>query len=238
MTLDLVIRHGTVLDGSGVAPERADVAIADGRIVAIGHVDARGEDEIDATGLLVAPGFIDIHSHSDYTLLVDPRALSSVYQGVTLEVIGNCGFGCFPIRDPGLASGNIYGFDDQVPLDWQTPAAYLDRLAAARPAVNVLTLVPNRQLRRAAIGLEPRPASTAELDRMQALLREGLEAGAFGYSTGLEYPAESAAPEDEIVAYEVPVCSEKITIVTSERVKGVMPLTDPAHLPEYWWVEE
>ncbi len=200
MTLDLVIRDGTVVDGSGAAPEHADVAVADGRIVAIGHVEARGEDEIDATGLLVAPGFIDIHSHSDYTLLVDPRALSSVYQGVTLEVIGNCGFGCFPIRDPGLASGNIYGFDDQVPLDWQTPAAYLDRLAAARPAVNVLTLVPNGQLRRAAIGLEQRPASTAELDRMQALLREGLEAGAFGYSTGLEYPAESAAPEDEIVA--------------------------------------
>lgn len=200
MTLDLVIRGGTVLDGSGGPPVRADVALAAGRIVEVGRVGTRGTDEIDAGGLYVAPGFIDIHSHSDYTLLVDPRAMSSVFQGVTLEVIGNCGFGCFPIRDPTLARGNIYGFDDTVALSWRTPAAYLDRLAAARPAVNVLTLVPNGQLRLAAMGAEQRPASASELETMQGLLREGLEAGAFGYSTGLEYPVERAAPEAEIEA--------------------------------------
>jgi N-acyl-D-amino-acid deacylase len=200
MTLDLVIRGGTVLDGGGGAPIKADVAIADGRIVEVGRIRTQGADEIDAGGLYVAPGFIDIHSHSDYTLLVDPRAMSSAFQGVTLEVVGNCGFGCFPIRNPDLARGNIYGFDQQVPLIWSTPAGYLERLAAARPAVNVLTLVPNGQLRLAAVGSEQRPASPSELDAMQGMLREGLEAGAFGYSTGLEYPVERGAPEAEIEA--------------------------------------
>jgi N-acyl-D-amino-acid deacylase len=200
MTLDLVIRGGTVLDGSGAPPVRADVAVAGGRIVEIGRIQAQGADEIDASGLTVAPGFIDIHSHSDYTLLVDPRAVSSVFQGVTLEVIGNCGFGCFPICNPSLSRGNIYGFDGTVSLSWRTPAGYLERLAAARPAISVLTLVPNGQLRLAAMGSEQRPATPSELETMQGLLREGLEAGAFGYSSGLEYPLERGAPEDEIEA--------------------------------------
>lgn len=200
MSLDLVIRGGTVLDGSGAPPVRADVGLAGGRIVEVGRIEARGTDEIDADGLYVAPGFIDIHSHSDYTLLVDPRAMSSVFQGVTLEVIGNCGFGCFPIRDPALARGNIYGFDDTVPLSWSTPAGYLERLGSARPAVNVLTLVPNGQLRLAVLGAEQRPATGPELEAMQGLLHEGLEAGAFGYSTGLEYPLELGATEEEIAA--------------------------------------
>src|SRR5882762_7197455 len=144
--MDLVIRGGTILDGTGAAPRVADVAVKDGRIAAIGKVKANGE-EIDASGLTVAPGFIDIHSHSDYTLLVDPRAVSAIHQGVTLEVIGNCGFGCAPIGDPILAPGSIYGFDGSTPLGWRRVGAYLDRLAERRPAVNVMTLVPNGQLR-------------------------------------------------------------------------------------------
>ena len=88
--------------------------------------------EIDAAGLCVAPGFIDIHSHSDYTLLVDPRAVSAIHQGVTLEVVGNCGFGCFPIRDPELARKAIYGYSDEVPIEWTTAGGYFDRLEAAR----------------------------------------------------------------------------------------------------------
>ena len=95
--MDLVIRGGAILDGTGAPPRVADVAVKDGRIAAIGKLKANGA-EIDATGLTVAPGFIDIHSHSDYTLLVDPRAVSAIAQGVTLEVIGNCGFGCAPGR--------------------------------------------------------------------------------------------------------------------------------------------
>lgn len=200
MAYDVAIRNGLVHDGSGRAPFRADVAIADGRIAEIGLRLGKAERDIDAAGLAVAPGFIDIHSHSDYTLLVDPRAVSSVSQGVTLEVIGNCGFGCAPIGDPRLARDSIYGFDASIPLDWRSVGGYLERLESVRPAVNVITLVPNAQVRLAAMEEADRPASADEIDRMRAVVRESLAEGAAGFSIGLEYPAESAASEDELTA--------------------------------------
>jgi N-acyl-D-aspartate/D-glutamate deacylase len=198
MLPDLVIRNGTVIDGTGAPPVRADVAVHGGRVREVGAIEAKGTTDIDATGLTVAPGFIDIHSHSDYTLLVDPRAVSAIHQGVTLEVIGNCGYGCFPIGDDRLARQNIYGFNELVPLSWSSAAAYMDRLQAAGPAVNVLTLVPNGQLRLSTLGLQQRPANPGEVARMVASLEQALEAGAWGFSTGLEYPAEAAAGETEL----------------------------------------
>jgi N-acyl-D-amino-acid deacylase len=196
--MDLVIRGGTVLDGTGGAPRVADIAVKDGRIAAIGKFDGKATG-IDATGLTVTPGFIDIHSHSDYTLLVDPRAVSAIAQGVTLEVIGNCGFGCAPIRDAKMAAPNIYGYDGSIALNWRHVGQYLERLDTAKPAVNVITLVPNGQLRRATLGVADRPANGAELKAMKNLLAEGLNDGAWGYSTGLEYPAERGAPDEELV---------------------------------------
>src|SRR5258708_38225001 len=133
MSYDILIRGGTVYDGSGKAPVTADLAIADGRIVHSGETAGEGATVIDATGRAVAPGFIDIHSHSDYTLLIDPRAMSAIAQGVTLEVIGNCGFGCAPIADARLAANAIYGFDNSIPLTWQGIGGYLQKLEAARP---------------------------------------------------------------------------------------------------------
>ena len=95
MTFDLVLKNGTVVDGAGTPRRNADIGIVGDRIEYIGELgDVETEEEIDATGLVVAPGFIDIHSHSDFTLLVDPRAQSSIYQGVTTELVGNCGHGC------------------------------------------------------------------------------------------------------------------------------------------------
>lgn len=200
MTVDLVIRGGTVYDGSGAEGLVADVAVADGRIVQVGRVEAGEAPELDAVGLAVAPGFIDIHSHSDYTLLVDPRAVSALFQGVTTEIVGNCGFGCFPIRDPSLAARAIYGFSDDQPVTWSSAGEYFERLEAARPAVNVLSLVPNGQLRLAVVGLADRPATPAERDEMDMLLRESLSEGAWGYSTGLEYAQEAAATEEEVAS--------------------------------------
>ncbi len=196
---DVVIRNGTVLDGTGREPLRADVAVAGERIVQIGDVPP-GAVELDATGRFVAPGFIDIHSHSDYTLLVDPRAVSAVHQGVTLEVVGNCGHGCFPIHDPVTAARAIYGYSDELPATWQTADGYFERLEQARPAVNVLSLVPNGQLRLAVVGLEDRPATREELRDMTRLLEESLEQGAWGYSTGLEYAQERGATEAELTS--------------------------------------
>ena len=199
MALDLIIRGGSVFDGSGSEPVVTDVGIADGRIAEIGEVEGAAAQVLDAKGLSVAPGFIDIHAHSDYTLLIDPRAVTALKQGVTLEVLGNCGFGCAPIRDAKLAAASIYGYDGSVVLDWTDVGGYLSRLERARPAINVLTLVPNGQLRRYVVGMADRPANEDERRRMSTLLREGLRQGAFGYSTGLEYPVERAVTEDEIV---------------------------------------
>src|SRR4029077_18070698 len=144
MSYDILIRGGKMYDGSGKAPVDADIAIADGHIAGIGRIEGEAKSVIDANGLAVTPGFIDIHSHSDYTLLIDPRAMSAVAQGVTLEVIGYCGFGCAPIADPRLAANAIYVFDNSIPLTCQNIGGYLEKLEAARPAINVMTLMPDR----------------------------------------------------------------------------------------------
>ena len=197
---DLVIRNGTVIDGSGGAPQRADVGIRAGKIAAVGDLAAAEAPALDAAGLVVCPGFVDIHSHSDYTLLVDPRAQSSVAQGVTTELIGNCGHGGAPILDAEAAKSNIYGYDPAVPITWSSMAEYLARMEQAKPAVNVLTLVPNGMLRLAVMGFAERPAGPDELRQMIAYLEAGFEQGAWGYSTGLEYPAERAAGDAELTA--------------------------------------
>ncbi len=217
MTPELIIRNGTVFDGLGNPGIRADVAVHQGRIVEVGRFDGSGVREIDASGLYLSPGFIDIHSHSDFTLLVDPRAVSAVHQGVTLEVIGNCGHGCFPLIDKQLAKNTIYGISDDLDLDWSTPAAYLDRLEAARPAINVLTLVPNGQLRQATVGLAERPASTEERREMRRHLDEALEAGAHGLSTGLEYPIEMGASAEEVAALLEPIARRGLLYATHTR---------------------
>ncbi len=200
MTCDLLVKNGEVVDGTGQPPFRADLAIKDGRIADVGLMDPiEGVAVLDASGLLVCPGIIDIHSHSDFTLVVDPRAVSSVMQGVTLEVVGNCGHGCAPIVDPERARSNIYGCQAGDEIDWRTMADYLERLEAGQPAVNVLTLAPNGLLRLAVAQDVSRASTPEERSRMQKLLSQCLEEGAFGLSTGLEYGPEKACPEEEIV---------------------------------------
>ncbi|MBI4184113.1 MAG: amidohydrolase family protein [Proteobacteria bacterium] len=195
----LIVRGGLVIDGTGRPGLRADVLVEGARIAGVGRIDPPpGAEVIEAGGLTVAPGFIDIHSHSDFTLLVDPRAVSSISQGVTLEVIGNCGYGCAPIRDPRLAREVIYGFRPEVAMDWRDLDGYCRRLEGRGPAVNVAVLIPNGQLRLATVGLAQRPADADELKAMRRMLAEGIEQGAFGYSTGLEYATETGASEEEV----------------------------------------
>ena len=182
MQADLLIHGGTVIDGTAAPPFRADVAIKDGRIVGVGTIEKQeGVPCIDAQGLFVAPGFIDIHSHSDFTMILDPRAMSSITQGVTLEVVGNCGHGCAPIGDPELAKMNIYGHQEGHEIGWRTMAEYLNALEAGKPTVNVATLVPNGNLRLAVAGLVDRPSTPDELRQMKSLLVQSLEEGAFGF---------------------------------------------------------
>jgi N-acyl-D-amino-acid deacylase len=200
MSIDVLIQGGRVADGTGSPPFAADVLVDHGSIVDVGHfehVDA--QRTIDASGQLVVPGFVDIHSHSDFTLLVDPTARSALHQGVTTELVGNCGHGCAPITEPELFLPNIYGYSPRQPVTWRTMAGYLDALDQARPAINVCSLVPNGNLRLATLGLDDRPATPAELARMEVLLEAALDEGAWGYSTGLEYAAERACTEAEMV---------------------------------------
>ena len=220
MSIDLVIRQGTILDGTASESYQADLAIEKGRIVDIGRIEANDAASLDAEGMYVTPGFIDIHSHSDWTLLVDPRAVSAVHQGVTLEVLGNCGYGCFPVKNPEISKQIILGFSDDIPLDWSGTASYFDRLEKAGPAVNVVSLVPNGQLRLSTMGFSPDPASPRQASEMRVLLEKSLEEGAWGYSTGLEYVSESGASEHEVTELCRTVKSHGGLYATHTRNRG------------------
>ncbi|MFN0167644.1 MAG: N-acyl-D-amino-acid deacylase family protein [Bryobacteraceae bacterium] len=200
-SIELLIEGGRVIDGTGRPAFRADVAVSGGRIVDVGLFGRpEGIPALNAAGLVVTPGFIDIHSHSDFTLLVDPRAQSAIAQGVTLEVVGNCGHGCAPLTDSALVKTNLYGYLEGHDLSWHTVGEYLDCLEASKPAVNVAALVPNGNLRLATAGLVDRPSTPDEVREMERLLKQGLDEGAFGYSTGLEYGVERNCSDEELIA--------------------------------------
>jgi len=197
-----VIEHARLYDGTARPPRAADVLVVGDRIAAIelpGMLAGMACDErIDAAGLALCPGFIDLHTHSDATLLVDGGADSELLQGVTTEVIGNCGHSCAPLahRDDlrRLALGTQRGFE----VDWSGFDGYLTRLQNTGPGTNVAALVGHGALRCCAMHGAPRAASDDELRAMQVLLEESLDAGAFGFSTGLEYAPGSSATADEI----------------------------------------
>src|SRR5918996_3660401 len=142
---DLVIRAGTVYDGTGAPGVRADVGVRGERVVAFGTIAARGADEMDAEGLAVAPGFIDAHSHDDYTVLLEPDVPFKVLQGVTSEVVGNCGSGVVPFEAGLVRFRRIH--PDASPTPWASLAAYLERVDAVRPSCNVAALVGQGTLR-------------------------------------------------------------------------------------------
>ncbi len=198
--LDLIVTGGTIIDGIGDTPIRADVGVRAGKIAAIGDLSTADAPALDAAGMVVCPGFVDIHSHSDFTPLVDPRVRSSVAQGVTTELIGNCGHGCAPITDPDLAISCIYGWHPSVPITWRDWDGYYERLESVKPAVNFLSLVPNGLLRVAVLGVADRPATPDETRQMARYLEEGMDRGAWGFSTGLEYPVERATSAENIDA--------------------------------------
>jgi N-acyl-D-amino-acid deacylase len=172
---DLVVRNGRLVDGTGSPARRADVAIKDGTIVAVGSLDdARGTKEIDAQGLIVAPGFIDVHTHAD-ELHEQPRPEHFLRMGVTTIVAGNCGGSSLPLAEA------------------------LATIEAARPALNYATLVGHNTVRRAVMGTERRDATAEELEKMRALVRQAMLDGAVGFSTGLQYVPGTYAPTSEIV---------------------------------------
>ncbi len=203
--IDVLIRGATVHDGTAAVPRRRDVAVADGRITSPDR-DAvtRRTRLIDADGLVLAPGFIDLHSHADCTLPAYPGAINSISQGVTTEVVGNCGYTVAPVSPVAERATELRlqtaAIGPDLDWSWTTFGSYLDRLDAARPAHNVIPLVGFGALRIATMGMADRPARPAEIAAMRAGLADALDAGAWGMSTGLVYPPGAYAATDEIVA--------------------------------------
>lgn len=200
MTFDTVVTGGLVVDGSGRPPFVADVGLRDRRIAAIGDLShAERGDEVGAAGLVVAPGFVDIHSHGDLTIVTDPRARSAIAQGVTTIVVGNCGHSPAPLPVPEALPDLTFGYLEGSGHGWTTLAGYLEAVEDARPAVNVGTLAGHNAIRVAALGLSPRVATSGEVGSMAVEVERAMEAGAFGLSVGLEYPLGARATRDELV---------------------------------------
>ncbi|MBC7237390.1 MAG: D-aminoacylase [Chloroflexi bacterium] len=196
MVYDVLIENARVLDGRGNPWFRGSVAVQGGRIVAIGRfVEGEAVERLDAGGLYVCPGFIDTHTHSDLNYLVDSTAQSKVRQGVTTEVLGNCGSSAAPRVGVAASSGRIMGLEPT----WTTYPQYLDVLDAAAKPVNLASLVGHGTIRTATVGLEDRPASPEEMAEMERILAEALEAGAFGMSMGLYFSPGMYAPRQELM---------------------------------------
>ncbi|WP_329282493.1 N-acyl-D-amino-acid deacylase family protein [Streptomyces sp. NBC_00691] len=207
--MDLVFRDAEVVDGTGGASYRADVAIDGGRIAAIVKEGAAAGCQrptarrvVDAEGLVLSPGFIDMHAHSDLALLRDPDHSAKAAQGVTLEVLGQDGLSYAPVDDRTLAEvrRTITGWNgsgDDIDFDWRTVGEYLDRLDRGI-AVNAAYLVPQGTVRMYAVGWDDRPATESELDHMRRLVAEGMEQGAVGMSSGLTYTPGMYAKDAEL----------------------------------------
>jgi len=193
---DLVIRAGTVIDGTGSPGRTADVAISDGVVTEVGHVDGRAKRVIDADGALVTPGFVDVHTHYDGQATWDPLLTPSCWHGVTTVVMGNCGVGLAPVAPArhewliGLMEGveDIPGaaLSEGIEWGWESFPEYLDAIDSERRVVDVGTQVPHGAVRAFVMGergAKNEPATDADIEAMAAIVREGIEAGALGFST-------------------------------------------------------
>jgi N-acyl-D-amino-acid deacylase len=201
---DLIIRNATLIDGSGGAPRIGDLAITGERLSAIGTIDpdAAAVRTIDAGGRVACPGFVDIHTHSDLTLVADGVGESKLRQGVTTEVVGNCSFAAFPIEPERLDLHTDHLARATAPITpwWTDLDGYADALHEQGLAINVVPLAGHGTLRVAAMGVDERPATDEELRRMESDLHLALEQGAFGMSTGLTHVPSSYGNFDEVAA--------------------------------------
>ena len=214
---DLVVRNGTIFDGSGSAPFEGDVGIVDGRITAVGRAlnGSRG-DEIDARGLAVAPGFIDIHSHADGTLFDDPRAESVIRQGVTTVIVGQDGGSRGPSRDD-LSARTQVRRSLRAHGPFSSLGDFLAAVDALPAAVNVASMVGLGTVRGIVVGNDDRPATPAEVARMQSLVSAAIEHGACGASSGLEYTPGAFASRKELIALCEPLAAARLPYATHMR---------------------
>lgn len=219
MTFDWILHGGRVLDGTGNPWVRADVGIVGDRIAAVApSLEAAEGQRVDVSGLVVCPGFIDTHTHSDLMVLVEPALEPKVRQGITTDLLNQDGISVAPVRREQVASWRRYiaGLDGDPPIEWtwQTFDEYLEAVAAARPGLNMASLVPQGNIRQWVIGLENRQLTQAEAKQMEALIAECMEAGAFGMSIGLIYlPCVFSSTEELIRQFRVVARYDGIMVI-------------------------
>jgi N-acyl-D-amino-acid deacylase len=196
---DLVVKNALVFDGQGRSPFEADIGVKADMIQAVGKIKgSRGKTVIEAKGLAVSPGFIDVHDHTDVSLIVNPKAESVIHQGITTLVSGNCGGSVFPIPDSSYEEDKerakaVYGLD----LSWRDMPGFFSRLEENGIALNYSTLVGHGSIRGAVVGFNDRPPTPGELEEMKRMVEEHIRGGAFGLSSGLPYtPGCFARPEE------------------------------------------
>ncbi len=201
MEFDLVLKNGIILDGSGAPPIKADIGIKDDTIIKIGDLsNYRAEKVIDVKGLYVAPGFIDIHNHSDISIFIVPTANNYVLQGVTTIVIGNCGSSPAPLTELNKELIEEWKkYYPEVSVTWKSFREYMKALKELEKSINVVPLVGFGTIRSAILGFENRSPTSRELEDMKNLAREALKTGAFGISTGLIYIPQVFASTEEII---------------------------------------
>lgn len=225
--LDIIIKDGSIVDGTGKDMYKDDIGIRDGRIVKIGRLDGYDAKKvIDGDGLIVSPGFIDMHSHGEITILMYPKAESSIMQGITTMVGGNCGISPAPLKDYWLEQFWEFDFWNEIqpyifyqdaiqPLDkakeviekkfdidinWSTFGEFLDSVEKNGTSINYVPLVGHGQIRAQVMGMDSsRQATREEIKEMEGYIREAMESGAFGMSTGLDYAPGAYADTDEII---------------------------------------
>ncbi len=198
--MDILIKNGLIYDGTGGEPFTGDLAITDDRIEAVGGEPGHEAGRIiDAKGLVVCPGFVDIHSHSDYYLLVNPSAHSKIMQGVTTEIGGNCGYSAAPVANEMLRERQgTAGKELGITLDWVDTGEYFSRLEDQGISVNYGALVGHNTLRGTVMGFADREPTASELDEMKREVVKAVEQGALGLSSGLIYPPSCFARPEEL----------------------------------------
>lgn len=239
---DLVIASATIVDGSGSPAYVGDIALTEDRIVAVGKVsETEGRRIIRAEGLIACPGFVDAHSHSDYYLLLNPRAESAVRQGVTAEIGGNCGYAAAPIwgewrEERARTYRELFGLDHR----WQGIHEYFQTLTAERFSINFGLLLGHNTIRGSAMGGAARPPEVKEMGAMIQAVREGMRDGALGLSTGLVYAPACFAEPEELVAL-ARVTREEGGVLTChmrsegdgllEAIREILDVARQAHIP-------
>src|SRR5579872_699263 len=241
---DVIIRNGHIIDGTGSPWYSGDIAIRGGRIAALGKLDgASAKRTIDAHGMVVAPGFIDMLGQSELTILVDPHLPSKIYQGITTEITGE-GSTIAPITDELVKAERITYEHYGVQPTWRTLREYFARLRRQGMGINLATYVGATQVRRVVIGDDNRVPTAAELERMKALVRDAMHDGAVGVSTSLQYAPAMYAATDELIALAAE--AGKLGGIYASHIRdegdGVLPALDEAiqigregHLPVEIW---